>query len=214
MDQSNQVITEENDSQKDELENKLNENITDKDVSQNKTDIQHLKDNCVEATRADDNNSLANLQRNLPVEPYDFIPNPPRRVLHSVILSTAHLARRIYLEMLRAISAYGELEDIATDADKQEINNLQNQMQILSISMLGIYRSIARNPRAPLLTSRRTALSRDYQTAIQQMYDRVHHIHNLVGRLLLRTDDQFRATLIIIFTNLKSQLRTLDALKN
>ncbi len=158
-------------------------------------------------------NLLPNMPRNLPTEDINFNPTPPKKVYSSTILSTQHLTKRIYLEMLRAITSYAELEDIAPESDRQTITNLKNQMEILSLAILNIYGKMSRRAKVPYFSNGRTPLSRNYQTALQQMYDRVYHIHSLVFKLIARSGDEFRSTLIIVLTNLKSQLKTLEGLK-
>lgn len=166
------------------------------------------------AVNKDDDNLMPNLSRTLPREELSFVPKPPNKVYHSFILNIQHLTKRIYLEMLRAIRDYDKLENIAPEEDKNRINNLKNQMEILSVAILNIYRQTNSKARLPLITSSRTPLSNNYETALRQLYDRVYHIHELTVRLFAKNNDnQIRTTLIIVLTNLKSQLRTLDELK-
>lgn len=179
--------------------------------------VETLKDNTVDATPTGTeivDNFLPNSARNLPMENMDFLPTNPQKFYHSFILNDRHLVKRIYLEMLRAIYDYERLKDIAPASNKTAIDALQNQMQILSVTMLNIYRQIDGRGRMPIITNRRTQLSSNYQTALSQMYNRVFHIHELTVRLLARTGNQFRNTLIIVIANLKSQLRNLENLKN
>ena len=159
-------------------------------------------------------NLLPNMPKSLPTESYEFEPALPNRKFFTPILSTKMLARRIYIEMLKAIRNYGELEEIAPINDKNTITNLKNQMEILSLAMLNIYGRMSDKNKVPFFAGGGTKLSREYKRALQQMYDKVYHIHNLVLRLIGKNnDEQIRSTLVIIFTNLKSQLRTLEGLK-
>ena len=152
---------------------------------------------------------------NLPVENYEFAPPPPRKRFFVPKLSFRLLTRRIYLEMLKAIRGYGELEAIAPNTDKEVIKNLRNQMEILSLAMLNIYGQTAEHNKVPFFAGGGINLSREYQTALGQMYDRVFHIHNLVFELIGKSPStEISNALIIVYTNLKSQLRTLNELKN
>lgn len=208
------------------VENNLNQKIHNEQIDTEKTtieneceietcEVQSLKDNNIKTTQSTNlfDTLFGDYPRNLPTEPMDFKPPAPRKNYHFVILNTSHLAKRIYLEMMRAVSAYGQLLQIAPQQDKKTIENLQNQMEILSVAMLNIYGKLGERQSVPFMTSYRLPLSKNYDVALQEMYDRVFHIHELVIRLLARTGDQFRSTLIIILTNLKSQLRTLNGLK-
>ena len=157
---------------------------------------------------------LPNMPRNLPTEPYDFEPSPPRKKFFVPTLSTKMLTRRIYLEMLKAIRGYGELERIAPENDKNEISNLKNQMEILSLAMLNLYGQITERNKVPFFVGGGTNLSKDYNKALFEMYDKVWHIHNLIFRLITKTtDEKAKSTLVIIYTNLKSQLRNLENLR-
>ncbi len=157
-------------------------------------------------------NLYPEFKTNLPMESFDFEPKQPTKLYSFFCVSKQHLAKRIYLEMLRAITNYGQLISVANEQDKNTIENLKNQMEILSLAMLNLYGKMFSNSAVPFLTMHRTKLSKDYLTALKQMYNRVYHIHNLVFKLLSKTDEQYRSTLIIIFTNLKSQLKNLDNL--
>ena len=180
-------------------------------------EVKSLKDSTIKTTQTSNTNLFdqlfADYPKNLPTEPFDFNPPNPRRVYHSMILSTSHLAKRIYLEMLRAINAYGQLLKIAPEQDKKTIENLQTQMEILSVAMLNIYGKLGQRQPVPFMNANRPPLSKNYKIALQEMYDRVYHIHSLVLRLLDRTGEEFRPTLIIILTNLKSQLKTIKQLQ-
>jgi hypothetical protein len=158
---------------------------------------------------------LPNMPRSLPTLDVEFVPTEPSRRFFTANLNSRLLTRRIYIEMLRAIRMYGELERIAPNEDKESITNLKNQMEILSLAMLNIYGRITDRNKVPFFSGGGTKLSRDYQRALQQMYDKVWHIHNLTQRLINQTSDaQIRSTLLIIYTNLKSQLQTIENLKN
>lgn len=158
---------------------------------------------------------LPNMPKSLPTVDVEFVPTEPNRRFFVPNLSTRLLTRRIYLEMLKAIRSYGELERIAPENDKQTITNLKNQMEILSLAMLNIYGRITERNKVPFFSGGGTNLSRDYNKALQQIYDKVYHIHNLTSRLINQTSDaQIKSTLLIVFANLKSQLQTLEALKN
>ena len=154
--------------------------------------------------------------QNLPVEDFDFAPRPPHKRFYLPKLSARLLTRRIYLEMLKVIRAYGELEALArANEDKDTIRNLRNQMEILSIAILNIYGQTAERNKVPFFLGGGINLSRNYQTALDQMYDKVFHIHNMVFDLIGKSpNQQFANTLIVVYTNLKSQLRTLDKLQN
>ena len=152
--------------------------------------------------------------QNFPQQNDNFVPAFPQKRYHSMFLSTQHLTKRIYLEMMRAIKNYDELENIAPQEDKNTINNLKDQMEILSIAILNIYKTNYPKSRLPIFNTFRTRLSPNYQTALNQMYNRVYHILELVNKLLLRTSNaNQRSTLIIVVANLKSQLNTLNNLK-
>ena len=151
---------------------------------------------------------------NLPVENYEFAPPPPRRNFFVPRLSFKLLTRRTYLEMLKAIRGYGELEAIAPNSDKETIRNLRNQMEILSLAMLNIYGQITEHNKVPFFAGGGTNLSKNYQTALGEMYDRVFHIHNLVFELTSKSPStEISNALIVVYTNLKSQLKTLDELR-
>ena len=172
----------------------------------------------VEATRTTTEVALSNLLSNmpstLPTLEYDYAPPAPQKRYFVPALSNRLLARRIYIEMLKAIRGYGELERIAPPENQPTILNLRNQMEILSLAMLNIYGKITDRNRVPFFNGGGISLSKDYNKALFQMYDRVYHIHNLVFSLITKTtDQQIKTTLIIIYTNLKSQLQTLFDLR-
>ena len=155
------------------------------------------------------------LSQSLPVENFDFSPPPPRQKFFVPQLNDRLLIRKIYIEMLRAIRGYGELEAIAPQDDKQTILNLRNQMEVLSLAMLNLYGRQTQKNNVPFFSGGGINLSRNYQVALQKMYDKVFHIHNLVFHLIGKTtNNQDNMALIIVYTNLKSQLKTLADLKN
>lgn len=157
---------------------------------------------------------LPNMPKKLPTETYEFMPPPPNKRYFIPALSTRLLARKIYLEMLKAIRSYGELENIAPIENKNTISNLKNQMEILSLAMLNIYGRLSDKNKVPFFLGGGTNLSKTYNKALQQTYDLVYHIHNLVFKLLSKdVNEQIKSTLIIVYTNLKSQLKTLISLK-
>lgn len=157
---------------------------------------------------------LPNLPTTLPQEAFEFVPEAPRRRFPLPNLNSRGLARRIYLEMLRAIRDYRDLEMRAPESDRQTISSLKSQMQVLSIAMLNVYQSLNGRPSVPFFMSNRTPLSRDYQRALLEMYSRVYHIHQLTLRLFNQTtDSSVSNTILIVLLNLKSQLRTLRGLQ-
>jgi hypothetical protein len=85
---------------------------------------------------------LPNLPQILPQEPFEFQPPLPTRRFAMPMLSGKNLAKKIYVEMLRAIKDYGELEALAPQQDKKTISSLKSQMQILSLAMLNVYQAI------------------------------------------------------------------------
>lgn len=158
---------------------------------------------------------LPNMPKNLPTLEFEFVPIEPKKRYFTPELNNRLLTRRIYIEMLKAIKMYGKLENITPQSDLSTITSLKNQMEILSLAMLNIYGRTAQNNKVPFFTSGGSNISRNYKKALQQMYDKVYHIHNLVFRLLNKTtDNQIKSTLIIVYTNLKSQLQTLQTLIN
>lgn len=157
---------------------------------------------------------LPNMPNSMPQEEYDYTPPLPRRKFFLPIVNPVNLARRIYLNMLRAIKDYGDLENIAPDANKPAIRNLQSQMQILSLSMLNIYQNLNGRPRVPFYMSQYKMLSANYNIALQEMYDRVYLIYAMVLKLFRdNPNESLNNTLLVILSNLKSQLRTLNGLK-
>ena len=159
-------------------------------------------------------NLLSSMPSTLPTLEYNFEPPAPNKRYFVPTLSNRLLTRKIYIEMLKTIRAYGELEKIAPQEDKQTILNLRNQMEILSLAMLNIYGKTTERNRVPFFSGGGINLSRDYNKALFQMYDRVYHIHNLVLSIITKTtDNNIKTTLIIIYTNLKSQLQTLFDLR-
>lgn len=201
-------------------ENKINNQ--DKKININSASDDKIETNNfdrVEATRSTTevsiSNLLSNLPSTLPTLEYDFNPPIPRRKYFVPTLSNRLLTRRIYLEMLKVIRAYGELERIAPVEDQPTIQNLRNQMEILSLAMLNIYGKTTDSNRVPFFAGGGINLSKDYNKALFQIYDRVYHIHNLVFSLIAKTtDDSIKSTLVIIYTNLKSQLQTLFDLRS
>ena len=150
----------------------------------------------------------------LPTLEFEFVPVEPKKRYFTPKLNNKLLTRKIYIEMLKAIKMYGELENIAPQSDIAQITNLKNQMEILSLAMLNIYGRTAQNGKVPFFTSGAN-ISRNYKKALQQIYDKVHHLHSLVFRLINKTtDNQIKSTLIIVYTNLKSQLQSLQTLIN
>ena len=192
------------------MEEKNNNNIqnldnkTDKNI-QSKENVDNYKCFVSESTE---------FPQNFPQQNDNFVPAFPQKRYHSMFLSTQHLTKRIYLEMQRAIKNYDELENIAPQEDKNTINNLKDQMEILSIAILNVYKTNYPKSRLPIFNTFRMRLSDDYKTALNQMYNRVYHILELTNKLLLKTSNaNQRSTLIIVIANLKSQLNTLDNLK-
>ena len=158
-------------------------------------------------------NYLPNLPQTMPQMPFDFVPPLPQRRFRIPVLNNRILARRIYLEMVRATKDYGDLEAIAPQDDTRTINNLKNQMQILSLSMLNIYSNLNNRNSIPFFLSNNPPLPNDYARALREMYNRVYHIYELTLRLYNNVFDQQTAqTLLIIILNLKSQLNTLNNL--
>ena len=150
---------------------------------------------------------------NFPKEP-EFAPPYPQKKYHSFVISYEHLTKRIYLEMLRAIREYDKLENIAPAQDKNLINNLKNQMEILSIAILNIYKNNYPKSKLPIFSVTRTSISNNYQTALKQMYNRVYHILELTNKLYIKTlDNTTKSTLLIVIANLKSQLKKLNELR-
>lgn len=190
-----------------ENEKNFNENNKNTTVKSNKIDNN-------QNTEENFDGQLTEFPRSFPQEAEGFAPLLPQKKYHSMILNTQHLTKRIYLEMLRAIRNYDELENISPQEDKNTINNLKDQMEIVSVAILNIYKNNYPNSRLPVFNSFRTRLSADYRTALTQMYNRVYHIFELTNKLLIRTNiSSQRTTLIIIIANLKSQLNTLNSLK-
>ncbi|MBR4124474.1 MAG: hypothetical protein IKR12_02775 [Clostridia bacterium] len=181
------------------LDNKTNKNIPSKE------NVDNYKCFVSESTE---------FPQNFPQQNDNFVPAFPQKRYHSMLLSTQHLTKRIYLEMQRTIKNYDELENIAPQEDKNTINNLKDQMEILSIAILNIYKTNYPKSRLPIFNTFRIRLSDDYKTALNQMYNRVYHILELANKLLLKTNNaNQRSTLIIVVANLKSQLNTLNNLK-
>lgn len=157
---------------------------------------------------------LPNLPNTLPQDNFEFIPPPPQRRFPVPNLNSRGLSRRIYLEMLRAIKDYGDLEILAPEQDKQTISSLKSQMEVLSLAMLNVYQSLNGRPAIPFFMNHRVPLPRDYPRALVEMYSRVYHIHNLTLRLFNQVSgSSISNTVLIILLNLKSQLRTLSGLQ-
>ena len=174
--------------------------------------IQKLDKNNEKQVELDEN--FTEFPQNFPQQNDNFVPAFPQKRYHSMFLSTQHLTKRIYLEMQRAIKNYDELENIAPQEDKNTINNLKDQMEILSIAILNIYKTNYPKSRLPIFNTFRIRLSDDYKTALNQMYNRVYHILELANKLLLKTNNANQRTkLIIVVANLKSQLNILNNLK-
>lgn len=186
-------------------------NITEK-LDKNNVEINKINEN--NEKEADFEENFTEFPRNFPREDDGFVPPLPPKRYHSMVLNTQHLTKRIYLEMQRAIRNYDELENIAPQNAKSTINNLKDQMEIVSVAILNIYRNNYPNSRLPVFNTFRTRLSTNYQTALGQMYNRVYHIFELTNKLLLKTNNSSqRTTLVIVIANLKSQLNTLNNLK-
>lgn len=158
-------------------------------------------------------NFLPNFPQSLPQEPFDFMPPPPNQRYRMPMLSPSRLSRRIYIEMTRAVKDYGDLENLAPAQDKQSINQLKSQMQILSLAMLNVHQNLAGRNSHPFYASNRARLPRNYGRALAEMYNRVYYIMELTARLYTITQNTSQAqTILIILLNLKSQLRTLNNL--
>lgn len=156
---------------------------------------------------------LPSLPFSMPQEPFDYNPPLPRRRFRLPVLSQKHLARRIYNQMVFATRDYGDLERLASMQDKNKINALQNQMQILSLVMLRIYRDISGRNTVPFVSARQSNLPNNYNRALQEMYDRVYYILELTIRLFNQTQNQSTyQSLLITILNLKSQLKQLSQL--
>ena len=158
-------------------------------------------------------NFLPNLPSSMPQETFDYQPPAPFRRRRIPNLSPKNLARRIYLDMQRATRDYGDLENLAPQQDKQTISGLRGQMQILALTMLRIYNDLNGRRNIPFFSSNNMPLPNNYPRALQEMYSRVFHIHELTLRLYNRVgDSQTSQTILIVLLNLKSQLRTLNNL--
>ena len=197
------------------MENQNNENIDLKSetTSQIEDDI-----NLQKASILKNENSIfevlyPNYLNGLPLADFDLELTKPKKRLFVPNLSCKLLARRIYIEMLKAIRSYGKLERIAPNENKSQISNLKNQMEILSLAMLNIYGKLADKNKVPFFAGGGTNISNNYQKALLEMYDKIYHIHNLVFALWQKCeDDQIKRTLLIVYTNLKSQLSELNNL--
>lgn len=157
-------------------------------------------------------NFLPNMPSSMPQENFDYQPPAPFRRRRIPNLPPQNLARRIYLDMQRATRDYGDLEILAPEQDKQTINRLRGQMQILTLTMLRIYNNLNGRRNIPFFSSNNIRLPNNYPRALQEMYSRVFHIHEMTLRLYNRVDSQTAQTVLIVLLNLKSQLRTLNNL--
>lgn len=167
----------------------------------------------IEPKQFDYKSLLPNLPNNLPQEPYEFEPPLPSRNFFVPVFSPKLLARRIYNDMLSVIRDYGMLIAICGPENRSTLESLKSQMQILSIAMLNIYQNISGPSRIPFLSSSKPQIPKDCKKALQLVYDRVYAIHRLVLRLFTQNlDQQSTATLLVVLSNLKSQLKTLDKL--
>lgn len=156
---------------------------------------------------------LPNLPASMPQESFDYQPPAPFRRRRIPILPPQLLSRRIYLEMQRATRDYADLETIAPQQDKQTISSLKSQMQILALTMLRIYNELSGRRNIPFFASNNMSLPNNYLRALQEMYSRVFHIHELTLRLFNRVGSaQISQTILIVLLNLKSQLNTLNNL--
>ena len=158
---------------------------------------------------------LPNLPQNLPQEPYDFEPKIPHKHYNIPKISARATAKKIYVLMLNAIKLYSKLLRITPSESRKTIDSLKSQMEILSVSMLNIYQNIAGVSKIPFYAHKKSKIPRTYIHAISKIYDNVYYIHQLVLRLFAQNvDTQTSAMLLIVLTNLKSQLKTLDSLKS
>lgn len=195
-----------------EEENKNNTENFDKKMDNIAVKVKKIDEN--EEKQKNFEKNFTEFPQNFPREDDGFVPPFPQKRYHSMVLNTQHLTKRIYLEMLRAIRNYDELESTAPQEDKNAINNLKDQMEILSLAILNIYKTNYPKSKLPIFNTFRTRLSTNYQIALKEMYTRVYHILELTNKLLLKTNNaNQRSTLIVVIANLKSQLNTLNNLK-
>lgn len=158
---------------------------------------------------------LPNLPNNLPQEPYDFEPKLPNREFFVPFFSTRALAKKIYNDMLSASRDYARLISVCPKIDKDAVESLKSQMQILSIAMLNIYQNIAKSSKLPTANSAKPQIANDCKKALQLVYDRVYALHKLATKLFVqKLDEQSSAMLLVVISNLKSQLKTLEKLQD
>ena len=175
------------------------------ETSQNLQDISQINQNLA--------TFLPDLPLTMPQENYEYQPPMPFRRKRIPNLSPQNLARRIYLDMQRATRDYGDLERLALQQDKRTISGLRGQMQILALTMLRIYNNLNGRSNIPFFSSNNMPLPNNYPRALQEMYSRVFHIHEMTLRLYNRVRNSETAqTILIVLLNLKSQLRTLNNL--
>lgn len=156
---------------------------------------------------------LPDFPNTVPQEPFEYLPPTPSKRRRIPNLPPQLLARRIYFDMQKATRDYGKLENLAPQQNKQNIRNLQNQMQILALTMLRVYNDLNGRNSLPFFTTNNPPLPNNYQRALQEMYNRVYHIHDLTLRLYNRVNNTSTAqTVLIVLLNLKSQLRQLNNL--
>lgn len=148
----------------------------------------------------------------IPIEP-DYTPVNPSRSFNNPTLRPAQLSRRIYLDMRRAIQTYSQLIVIAPQGDRNTIQSLRSQMEIISVSMFYIYQNLSGATFPPRVFNHNPPLPRNYPLALQITYDRVYNIYLQTLTLLTLTQGSSnQTTLLIILNNLRSQLRTLQSL--
>ena len=155
---------------------------------------------------------LPNFPNTMPQEEFDYQPPTPFRRMRIPNLTPQNLSRRIYLDMQRATKDYGYLETLAPQQNKQTINSLRGQMQILTLTMLRIYNHLNGRRNIPFFYANNSPLPNNYSRALREMYSRVFHIHELTLRLYNKVDSQTAQTVLLVLLNLKSQLRELNKL--